>query len=638
MLYAGLGTDAYSHICYLGEGETTSSGLGVRSTVNGWNVLDGGPNGGLVINGSMTIVSGDNTGRQTRFIFAGDNATRCEFNGVLQNRGNVADNSTYYVEKRGTGTWKMGGGWVPGAGGIRNNRGLYAICDGTLQYETIDEKGENCALGRATETYEYKDGTLDSSYKTTYAIRLGSTNAADVACDPKFQYVGETAATVTTRPIGIATKGTLLSGTAPIDWTGIAPVGKDNATLILDGMDTSGANTVRGLTDNASGGKLGIIKRGTGTWTLDGEASLSGRVSVEQGKLAFNADTRMPYCYYRLTIRETAKNAPRFDGVEEKGDSSTKVFFVQRVGLFDVDGNWLCGDFTYNPDWTALQPGEVSIQNPESLYYYRPTPESASKGPHVAAVVTNLFWSADLYNSVMFTMADSITYANTNAHLQIVMRLHSADVGKAVRFNMLYTAMTTSGYPWKTCPTAYTLEGSRTGERWTVLDDRLLTTSDVSSSGNYWWVQDHEAYGSAKGGNSFVPSERKDKGWEIAAARAAAVPHVVMLDNAEVAVASGASLIAAGGETTISRLAVDCLGGAGTFSGIALANSGTLVLENAGNSDMIQVPISSANGLDVSPLSGWDVQIGDRVRPSRSVNVKDGVVYVVKSGTIFIVR
>ena len=638
VLYAGLGTDAYSHIRYLGEGETTSSGLGVRPTVNGWNILDGGPNGGLVINGSMTISSGDTTGRQTRFIFAGDNANRCEFNGVLQNRSLGADNSTYYVEKRGTGTWKLGGGWVPGAGGTRNNRGLYAICDGTLQYETIDEKGENCSLGRATETYEYKDGTLDPSYETTYAIRLGSTNAADVACDPKFQYVGESAATVTTRPIGIANKGTLLSGTAPIDWTGIAPVGKDNATLVLDGTDTSGANSVRGLTDNAAGGKLGIAKRGTGTWTLDGEASLSGRVSVEQGKLAFNADTSMSYGYYRLTIRETAKNATRFNGVEEKGDSNSKMFFLQRIGLFDSDGNWLCGDFTYKPDWTDLQPGEVSIQNPEVLYYYRPTPESSTIGPHVAELVTNLFWSADLYNSVNFMMADPIAYANTNAHLQIVMRLRDADVGKAVRFNMLYTAMTTSGYPWKTCPTAYTLEGSGSGKSWTLIDDRQLTTSEVSSSGNYWWVQDHKSYGVAKGGNSFVPSERKGKGWEIATARAAAVPHVAMLENAEVAVSSGASLQAIGGETAISRLVVDCMGGAGSFSGMTLASSGTLVLENAVDGNVIQVPISSANGLDVSPLSGWNVQVGDRVRSSRSVNVRNGVVYVVKSGAIFIVR
>ena len=620
----GFSSAAPSHIRYLGNGETTSCAIGVSGTRER-HILDGGSHGGLIMNGNISLTNPNNI-PQTRFVLSGDHATPCEFTGRILNEGGNLDGLTYYFEKRGTGTWKIDDN-TTGELKVRQNRGLWAICDGLLQYQSIAEAGNVCSLGLATDTYEHTDGSTNAAYATTYAIRIGSTNAADVACDPKFQYVGAANATVTTRPIGIARKGTLVSGTAAIDWTGVAPVGKDDATLILDGTDATGANTLRGVTDNAAGGKLSLTKRGEGTWTLDDEASLSGRVSVEDGTLAFNSDTSVPYKYYRLTLRETARNATRFDGKDEKSPSSqTTRIAIQRMGLFDEEGNWICSNLTYNADWTALQPGECAFQNPSAL-----------KAPANASNLYKWFLT-ESGNNYSFVVNSDITYANTNAHLQIVIRLRDADVGRATRFNLLYVERATDGYNWKTQPTAYTLEGSADGRRWTILDDRMLTTDDVDSALNYYWVQDHKAYNSAVGGGSFDPSERAGKGWEIATARAAAEPHVAMLDNAEIAVASNATIQAVGGNAIVNRIAVDCRNGAGTFSGITLAPTGTLALENVGDGYSVNV-FTPENGLDVTPLSGWDFTVDGTASDHYKLVVKDGVVKVKKiSGFTLIFR
>lgn len=73
--------------------------------------------------------------------------------------------------------------------------------------------------------------------------------------------------------------------------SGVSTVG-NTTTLTLNGTNTStsnsGHNRIIGVvSDGVNGGKLSIVKSGTGTWTLNGANTFSGGVSLNQGTLRY---------------------------------------------------------------------------------------------------------------------------------------------------------------------------------------------------------------------------------------------------------------------------------------------------------------------------------------------------------------
>ena len=111
-------------------------------------------------------------------------------------------------------------------------------------------------------------GTLS----TSGAARLGATTAVDVASGAQMQLSGNE---------------TLLS----LSGSGLVTLGA-GAVLTLGATGVAGDATFSGALTGSSAG--GIVKQGTGRWTLSASNSYGGTTAIDEGTLALNSGSALP--------------------------------------------------------------------------------------------------------------------------------------------------------------------------------------------------------------------------------------------------------------------------------------------------------------------------------------------------------
>ena len=326
-------------IRYLGRGETTDRifYFGPDSTV------DAGA-GGLTFTGHWG--SNAQEGSLCAVTLSGTNT---ESESVLDNSFYASkDGGALRLVKKGTGVWRLKDN------ALRRNAGVVAVEEGTLRFDSIAEAGEICSLGLSTALYEAVSGTANDAVRVPYAYLLGGTNAVGDVTDGLMEYSGSSAGYCASRLFAIRTKGGVYTsvGSAPIRLNGFTAADAGEKTLVLDG-DNTGENVVAGITNGP--GVVSILKRGSGTWYLDGERDFSGTVSVDEGTLVARASGQ--YGWYRFTIRETGYAADATTG--SPSDFETRSVDLRELALYDAEGNPLEGTLTQsNENYRAIQPGE----------------------------------------------------------------------------------------------------------------------------------------------------------------------------------------------------------------------------------------------------------------------------------------
>lgn len=285
--------------------------------------IDAGWHGGLTFSGPWSVSGNDmNSAVQKWLVLTGSNEVPCVITGQFNDSrfsGSYATDTyrTIFTQKLGSGTWELTGPRYHGGG--------FAIEEGTLRFNSIDEKGMRCALGLSTNLTTAC--SVRDPEHVDYAFSLGSTNASAPVAN--FEYMGAAAAICTTRPLVLVGKGgTLSASKGRLTFGGVSARDvQATPTLTLAGTG-SVVNVAKDISDGATGAKVSVVKDGRGSWALAGNQTFSGDITVKQGNLAIRAPVSAKYANYkwfRLSVAQI-------------GGGSKNDLRIRQISLFDKDG------------------------------------------------------------------------------------------------------------------------------------------------------------------------------------------------------------------------------------------------------------------------------------------------------------
>ena len=205
---------------YLGSGETTDKTIALKSSRDDFGFIDAGPQGGIEFAGDITMRRESTIDfSMKRLVLTGSNAAPATISGTIaapMTSQFGKTNYTFRITKRGTGVWKM----------LHNDssdmRGVFAVNEGTLAFDTLAEKGVNSALGKSTILQEDVAGVKvnPGTYGVDYAFLLGGGGRGSL------EYVGSTNCASSTRLSRLTAKGR--SSTTAADsyaWPTSTPLG-----------------------------------------------------------------------------------------------------------------------------------------------------------------------------------------------------------------------------------------------------------------------------------------------------------------------------------------------------------------------------------------------------------------------------
>lgn len=334
---------------YLGDGETTDRDFLIWGSGGHYGFIDGGAKGGLVWTGKWGMSkSSSETYSMKRLVIAGSNDVPCVMSGIIEAPDSLGTNYTFRITKKGEGKWTI----------LHNDdsdmRGVFAVEEGTLGFDTLAERGVNSALGKSTILQkDVGNVAVDpQQYAVDYALLLGGGTGGTTGT---IEYLGATNSISTTRKIAIDGTGSILNnGTGRIE---IAPVsvlaGNLGSTLVLGGSNTQ-YNAVENLSDGEDGA-LSVVKEGDGTWRLGTNCTFTGALTVKEGVLVVGNPL---YEYYRWVIRST---------FSEGGTSSGNLNVGLRAfGLFDRTGADRTFALSHDGYWSNHK-----VSSSAEIYAYR---------------------------------------------------------------------------------------------------------------------------------------------------------------------------------------------------------------------------------------------------------------------------
>ena len=289
--------------------------------------FDAGWRGGLRCTGTW-YVNGDLEDRATQkwLVLMGSNTVPCTIEGGFVE--NAFANETYaspdgipytvVVQKLGSGTWRFKNN--------RNHGGGFAIEEGTLQFDSIAEKGLASSLGRSTNLTDLCSLRDLSAHRVNYAFALGSTNVG--VPEAVFEYMGAGPGRCTTRPLVLVGAGGHLRASAgSLSFHGIsARDANATPTLTLDG--SAGDCKAYNVTNGAANAAVNVVKSGTGEWALGGNLDIGGTVKVEDGALSLNTEISRQYADYKWFRISFAQIGP----------ATNTQFLIRKVSLFNAAG------------------------------------------------------------------------------------------------------------------------------------------------------------------------------------------------------------------------------------------------------------------------------------------------------------
>ena len=582
---------------YLGSGETTDRVFQFDESSYRPCEFDAGTVGGVTFTGKWQ----DNPYSTTmnRIVITGSNTAEC----VLANAFDY--NYGYRLTKKGSGTWRLADN------ADRKMKGVVAVQDGTLKFDSIAPAGTACSLGLSTDLYEDYSDTRSDDRKVNYALAIGG----DSSKTGTLEYAGVDAAFCTNRPMMVSGVGRFRASGGELTFGGVF-AGNDGGTLIYDAANGL-TNTLVNVANGTNGAPLSIVKEGAGTLRLLAGQTWSGSLDVRAGTVL--VDRR--YEFFRFRMKENGYACTnRYDTstCTDSGDLK-KVFNVSEFGLYDANGNRLnvgmeaVGEKStsqYPSESYAaadLAPGQAAIENGKYLKYYY--------GSGVARL-------ADLFDDVIGSgnsagisiygsgYGAGIPYIDLpNRQCRIVMRL-PADSGTAMTYGIAAGHGRESS-SFGRALTAYSVEASRDGANWIVV------------------AEDNEAEIPAKNGGWYGDDAEHTK-------LALDYPDGIPLTNvSSVRIAPGAALVANGPVGTIKKLVLDTTG-AGTIDGFEFAADGVLEI-NGDFGGSVAIPLAIRNSRTLANIADWSV-VSDGKARKWSVNATASGVTIMKGGTMLIVK
>lgn len=565
-----------------------------------------GQNGGCTVNYGF-INPGDKY-TMNELILSGDNVYPAIFGGSFNMRTtqDKTQNLACYLKKTGTGTWRF-------TAANKANRGTVAVEKGTLEYESMAEKGTSCSLGDASILHSEYTGARDDSKAVGYAYLLGDGTLAAAGDNTvaTMKYVGESNVSITGRTVAVKGSGRFSSASAPIHWSGFTSAVSGNNEVVLAGE----ASDCRAYCVTNGIGKMSVVKEGSGDWTVEGDFDFSGAVEARKGVLKINASKN--YGWYKLVLKENWR------AETSGGDGS--IIWIAQFGLFDADGkNWienLVHNKAANGKVKDLKCGEAAFGHAKFNYH--------SSNAELWSL-TNAFNSAHTAvagkRDVNFSPANN-PLANSNAWVEIVVRPHET-TNALVRYDIRQYSC--SGVSWTSETFArdvrsWSLEGSMDGINWENLDT-VISNANPTTGEQWKWIGTNKtgAHNAGEGLGPIAPETSRD---------------ILRPSSVESVSAFAGATVKVNAPLPTSKVRVDYTHGGGTIEGFVLAKNGTLevvnVPEGAGRS--LEIPLSLVNVSGMENISGYTVLVNGKNK-SWSCRYSGGYLKVDAPGTIILFR
>ena len=596
---------------YIGSGdETTDKGFTWRAQVARQVVMDAGPTGGVTFAEGWYQYSGEEKDtRMGRLRITGDNEKPCIVTGTITTSAACnGTNYTTYITKDGTGTWRF-------ANDSNAQKGALAIKDGTLQFTSIAEQGENCALGLSTILHEDYQGYRDDSRTVDYAFLLGGSGTF-----PTFEYMGGKAASCSTRPLALTgTGGRLASSGASsvLAFNGVYSFNAGEKTLMLGG-DSDADNIISGIASGS--GSVAVAKDGPGRWALHGTNVISGTLRVKEGTLELWDQYTPNFTWYRLVIKKTF---------------TSNATFTPEFALYDEEGSNRIAGLSYRlpPDYVqsdkavAYLPGDPADLEPgEALYHSATSTTKVYVYANRANDLTKLFdGTATIWRAL--TDGNNPVNDTESCYLYVVMRLPEG-TPPLKRFD-INVGNSVSGGKKQTIE-KFAIEASFDGKAWVAVTDDYTVEEPAAK-----WFS----------GDDFVAGHpiRQNAGFAMAQPpnyNAAESEHVLDAVTS-ISVSTGALLVAKGDRKTANGLTIDCASGVGRIEGIDFAADGTLYLENLredADEITLEADLSALSAASLENLNDYVVMREDGRRTGRVVTVTATSIKITKRGMIVILK
>lgn len=574
---------------YLGTGENCGRIFNLGNTPT---TLDGGPNGGLKI----TNLAEFKRGPEFRtVVFTGSNAVPCEVNC----KWTEGEGSSTFIKKRGSGTWIFHGKetFCP--------KGVFAVEEGTLGFDSLAEAGTPCSFGLSTMLAEDYLGTAtyDEIEKVDYAILLGGADH-----EGTIEYLGSNFCDncTATRPIAVTGKGGRIKvdgNNRMVSFKGVFAADADGGTLTLDG--TSPRNYIYDAKDNH--GPLSIAKEGTGTWVLGGDQTFSGRLDVKAGTLIVSKTLGKSYSWYRFTVRET--------WAVPKGKTDYQPWMCRELVLNDANGVRLNKGLREVPVNTVLEEGQISVWQDGGVFI-----DGAENGPGLLTDGNVTYTKPD--KSIISCNGTPMRLADKKTWVPIVMRLPEGTAPAKY-----YDGVSAEAAGYVREPYAFSMEASADGVTWDLVSN--VASNEVNFLSRAFWT----------GGAQLYTADSAHKGFAFGLDEGKSLRTTDPTQDfgaAGVSVAAGA-VLKAEGAVTLKALEVDATG-AGTVDGFAFAANGTINVTGSAGPGDIELPLTLSNVQGTPDFSGWSVKMGGTLRRSRKVEYKNGKLTVLGVGLSVIVR
>ena len=590
--------DAAGTVLYLGEGETSDKSLTSWTLGNYEHIIDAGATGGLNLTGALYGYNSNQPEQSygmKRLVLTGSNTVPCVFSGTLPTWTLFTTNYNWHVTKRGTGTWRF-------ADKKQTHAGAWTVEDGTLQFESLKEKGTACSLGTSTNLMSNYGGLSDESKRVDWAFALGGATTRGT-----MEYIGTNDATCTTRPVILQGQGGTFasSSNAVMRFYGASADSGVDATLTLGGDATAVTNVIGDVTDGK--GKLSLAKDGEGTWRLFGTNDFTGSLAVNKGTLI--VDNPVNYSWFKFSVTESF-------GQNERAQ-------MTELGIWDENGNRINHYlYPYTNYW-----GKAEGSLPEGMCaYWR---SGTVSDTYYTSGVTSVRPLEGIFDDGTALVPGRSTYMSPSlgvtmnpevpsTWIPIVMHLTNG-IGRAASFD----AVVPSGNTDRNVK-SFVLEGSLDGIHWNFLTNIVLE----ENIGGKWLSSGAKYSGGTSGTHT--------GGWPIEGGPEDVPP---ALENVEsVSVAAGARLVASGYVAPIKGLTVD-VNGAGVIDGFAFAagRENTLNVVNLPEGGAV-LPGTYVNCTGLENLAGWSISVGGNPTARYKTTVSGGVLRVTATGMMISFR
>ena len=640
---------------YFGGVDGTISKIVTLYTRTSPTFFDAGWHGGLTFSGNWQVIADKLELAVSKWlVLMGSNEVPCKITGsFVESAFSGKDYAspdgvpyTIFVDKRGSGAWRFAGS--------RSHSGGFAIREGSLQFESIAEKGISSSLGKSTNLTTACSVRDVSPYRVNYAFSLGMTNGA--AARTAFEFVGSKSGASSTRPLVLVGSGGAIrasgTGTARLGFGDVSALASGETTLIIDGTNTL-FNTISGVKDGA--GKVNVVKDGSGDWYLSCSNTFTGDLSVNAGTLTVLGPK---YTWFRFTVKRI-------------GNDKAQLKFRQ-LALYDANGirQNICLKVAEPPASGAPSTGTAFYPDSDSLGL---APGSFAFGSktfrlkyETDSYVDQLF--SDVGNTVYTTAgvtrfdgvasfgkpcglfpyntgnnnSMNISYDNSNTWIPFVMRLTNG-APEIVSYDLegWYDAQGTNVWP-----KIATMEASIDGVNWDLVETNAL--GEVMAEHDYdfaiplWAANPSSTLGGANRWYSdgtaqvnWSPTKgttpRPGAGFPIRS-RADHLP-MPLQSVRSVSVATNATL-KTDAEVVIRSLKVD-VAGAGTMDGFTFAEDGTLNVIAADVSQSMDLPGTYVNCTGVDNIGRWGLELnGVSSRKFKPVVVNGRISLLIRGLTV----